>query len=119
MAHALFAMVGGESSLSAARYLMEKQRGEIGMLAVAVAEHATDDALAAEVLTDAGTELARLANAMTRRYGKRAIVVAGRASQLHPLIESAMCRAMPADAAIEFRQVQAHIAAAKMAARSG
>ena len=119
MARALFAIVGGKSSAFSARYLMEKARGESGMLARTVAEHASDDALAAEVLTDAGTELARLANAMSHRYGKRAIVVAGRASQLHPLIESAMRRAMPADAAIEFRQVQAHIAAAKMAARSG
>ena len=119
MAHALFAIIGGESSIFAARYLMEKERGEIGMLAIAVAEHATDDALATEVLTDAGTELARLANAMSHRYGKRAIVVAGRASQLHPLIELAMRRAMPANAEIEFRQVQAHIAAAKMAARFG
>ena len=119
MARALFAIVGGESSIFAARYLMEKQRGEIGMLAVAVAEHASNDALAAEILTDAGTELARLANAMTHRYGKRAVVVAGRASQLHPLIEAALRRAMPADAVIEFRQVQAHIAAAKMAARLG
>lgn len=117
MARALFAIVGGELSVASARYLMEKTRGEIGMLAIAVAEHATDDALAAEVLTDAGTELARLANAMVRRYGDRKIVVAGRASQLHPLIESAMRRAMAAGASIELRQVQAHIAAAKIAAR--
>ena len=75
--------------------------GEIGILAVAVAEHATDDALAAEVLIDAGVELARLANAITHRYGKRFIVVTGRAPQLHPLIEVAM----PADAVIKFRQM--------------
>ncbi len=116
MARALFAIVGGDSSIFSARFLMEKERGEIGMLALVVAEHAHEDALAAEILHDAGIELARLANAMTRRYGQRRIVVAGRASQLHPLIESAMRRAMPVDAAIEFRQVQAHIAAARLAA---
>ena len=117
MARALFAIVGGDSSIFSARYLMEKERGEIGMLAVVVADHAMDNALAAEILSDAGVELARLGNAMTRRYGERRIVVSGRASKLHPLIESVMRRSMPADAAIEFQQVQAHIAAARIAAK--
>ena len=117
MACALFAIVGGDSSIFSVRFLMEKERGEIGMLAVVVAHHAHEDALAAAILSDAGLELARLANAMTRRYGERRIVVAGRASQLHPLIESAMRRANSAAAEIEFQQVQAHIAAAKIAAK--
>ena len=117
MACALFAIVGGDSSIFSARYLMDNERGEIGMLALVVAEHAHDDALAAEILRDAGTELARLANSMTRRYGERRIVVAGRATQLHPMIELAMRRALPVDAAIEFQKVQAHIAAAKIAAK--
>ncbi len=117
MACALFAIVGGDSSIFSARFLMEKARGDIGMLAVVVAHHAHEDALAAEILSDAGLELARLANAMTQRYGERRIVVAGRASQLHPLIESAMRRGLPADAKIEFGQVQAHIAGAKIAAK--
>ncbi len=116
MARALFAMVGGDSSIFSARFLMEKERGEIGMLALVVAEHAHADALAAEILRDAGNELARLASAMLRRYGERRVVVAGRASQLHPLIESAMRRAIATDAGIEFRQVLAHIAAARLAA---
>ena len=115
MARALFATVGGDTSIFAARYLMEKTRGEIGMLARVVAEHAANDALAAEILSDAGVELARLANSLAHRYGERRVVVAGRAAQLHPLIESAMRRAMPRDAVVEFRQVHAHIAAARMA----
>jgi glucosamine kinase len=117
MAQALFAIVGGDSSIFSARYLMEKERGEIGMLALVVAANAHEDVMAAEILSDAGAELARLANAMTRQYGERKVAVAGRASQLHPLIESTMRRAMPATAAIEFRQVHAHRAAARMAAR--
>lgn len=116
MARALFELVGGDSSIFSARFLMEKERGVVGMLALVVAEHAHEDALAAEILSDAGVELARLANAMTRRYGERKIVVAGRASQLHSIIESAMRRVMSAEAVIEFRQVQAHVAAAKIAA---
>ena len=118
MACALFAIVGGDSSIFSVRFLMEKERGEIGMLAVVVAHHAHEDALAAAILSDAGLELARLANAMTRRYGERRIVVAGRASQLHPLIESAMRRANLAAAEIAFQQVQAHIAGAKIAAKA-
>jgi glucosamine kinase len=117
MAAALFATVGGDSSIYSARYLMEKSRGDVGMLAVIVAAHADDDALAAEIMNDAGVELARLANAMLRRHGERKIVVTGRASRLHPLIELAMRRAMGTDAIIEFRQVQAHIAAAHLAAQ--
>ena len=116
MAHALFARVGGDSSIFSARFLMEQERGAVGMLARVVAAHAHDDALAAEILCDAGLELARLAAAMTGRYGKRKIVVAGRASQLHACIESAMRGALPADALIEFQQVHAHLAAARMAA---
>ncbi len=116
MAQALFKQVGVESSIFSARFLMEQERGAVGMLARVVAAHAHDDALAAEILCDAGLELARLASAMTARYGKRKIVVAGRASQLHASIESAMRGTLPADALIEFRQVQAHLAAARMAA---
>ncbi len=116
MAHALLARVGGESSIFSARFLMGHERGAVGMLALVVAAHAHHDALAVEILCDAGMELARLAAAMTGRYGRRKIVVAGRASQLHPSIESAMRGALPADAFIEFRQVHAHVAAASLAA---
>ncbi len=116
MARALFVAVGGDSSIFSARFLMDKERGEIGMLARVVAEHADDDALALEILRDAGVELARLANAMLQRYGERRVVVAGRASQLHSLIESSMRQAMAVDATVAFRQVQAHIAAARLAA---
>ena len=118
MARALFEKVGGDSSIFSARYLMEKTRGEVGLLALAVAQHADADALAAEILCDAGAELARLANAMLGRYGERRVVVAGRASQLHPLIESSLRKVMPTHVAIEFRQVSAHAAAARIAVKA-
>ncbi len=117
MACALFAAVGGDSSIFSARFLMEKERGEIGMLARVVAQHAHEDALALEILRDAGLELARLAHAMTQRYGERRIVVAGRASLLHPVIESVMRQAIPGAVKLEFLQVQAHVAAARIAAK--
>lgn len=115
MARALFTAVGGDASIFSVRYLMERERGVVGLLALVVAKHADDDALAAEILSDAGVELARLASAMALRYGQRKIVVTGRASTLHPLIESAMRRSMPSGAPIEFRQVEAHVAAARLA----
>ncbi len=116
MARSLFAAVGGDSSSLSARYLTENSRGDVGKLALLVAKHVHEDALSWEVLSDAGVELARLAHAMTGRYGQRKIIVAGRASQLHPVIESAMRQAMPTNAFIEFRQVKGHVAAARMAA---
>jgi glucosamine kinase len=117
MAQALFAQVGGDSSIFSARFLMEQTRGAVGMLALHVAAHANVDPLAAAILNDAGLELARLAQAMTLRYGVRKIVVAGRASVLHPGIEAAMRQALPVATAIEFKQVQGHVAAAKLAAQ--
>jgi glucosamine kinase len=116
MACAVLAAVGGSASIFSSRYLRDTGRGAVGLLALNVAEHAHHDALAQEILADAGVELARLANAMLRRYGPRRLVVTGRAATLHPMIETAMRAAMPLAAAVEFERVQAHVAAARMAA---
>lgn len=121
LAHRLFPIVGGDSSIHAARFLMERDRGEIGMLAVEVAACAGSDAepgadeIASAIMTDAGVELARLANAMIARYGSRPIVVAGRAAQLHGLIEAGMRSKTAAGAPLVFRNVESHRAAAAMA----
>ncbi len=115
LARILFEKVGGDSSIYAARFLVDRDRGEVGLLAINVAQCGDSDPLAAEVLADAGTELARLANALSLRYGKRKIVSGGRAAHLHPLIESAMRSNLPAESPIEFRSLDAHIAAARLA----
>ena len=117
LARSLFAKVGGDSSIYATRFLVERDRGEIGLLAIQVAQCAENDALAATLLTDAGAELARLANAMTRRFGERNVVVGGRAAHLHPLIEGAMRAKLETSAVAEFRSIDAHGAAARMALR--
>ena len=117
LARSLFAKVGGDSSIYATRFLVERDRGEIGLLAIQVAQCAENDALAATLLTDAGAELARLANAMTRRFGERNVVVGGRAAHLHPLIEGAMRAKLETFAVMEFRSIDAHGAAARMALR--
>ena len=115
LARSLFDQVGGDSSIYAARFLMERDRGEIGMLAIVVAQFADIDPLASEILGDAGSELARLASALSHRYGTRKIVTGGRAAHLHPSIEVAMRRRLPDDSLIEFRSLDAHTAAARLA----
>lgn len=121
LARRLFPIVGGDSSINAARFLMERDRGDIGMLAIAVAACAgsdTDadtDEIASAIMIDAGAELARLANAMLARYGLRPIVVAGRAAQLHRLIEVGMRSHIAVEAQLTFRHLESHRAAAAMA----
>lgn len=116
MADALFTKVGGDSSIFSARYLTERSRGEVGALAMIVAACADADALALQILCDAGAELGRLGNAMTLRYGARPIVLSGRCATLHPCIEEHMRLVLPPGAKMEMRQVEAHIAAAQRAA---
>lgn len=115
LAQRLFAAVGGETSIHAARFLMERDRGEVGCLALHLAECASGDELAREILGDAGVELARLANAMRRRYGPRPIVFAGRAALLHPLIAQAAQAQLAGDVAASWRTLAPHAAAAKCA----
>ena len=115
LARSLFAKVGGDSSIYSARFLAERDRGEVGLLAINVAQCADSDPLAAEILAEAGSELARLADAMLHRYGRRKIVAGGRAAHLHPFIESAMRRHLATDSLVEFQSLDAHMAAARLA----
>ncbi len=115
LARRLFAIVGGDSSIFAARFLMERDRGEIGMLAVEVAACVETDEMASAIMADAGEELARLANAMVARYGPRPVVVAGRAAQLHSRIEAGMQGQLAAATPLTFRNVDSCAAAAAMA----
>ncbi len=115
LARLLFEKVGGESSVYSSRFLIERDRGEVGLLARHVAASAATDPLASELLTEAGIELARLANAMQRRFGQRKIVVGGRAAQLHPSIEAALRHHVTMPASIEFRELYSHSAAARLA----
>ena len=115
LARSLFEKVGGDSSIYAARFLAEHDRGEVGLLAIEVAQCADIDSMAAEILTDAGTELVRLANAMLHRYGSRKIAVGGRVAYLHPSIEAAMRHSLPKDITMKFQTLDAHHAAARLA----
>jgi len=84
---------------------------------MAVAAAADRDPVAAGILRGAGQELARLALALTARYGPRPVAVSGRAAELHPLIALAMRAALPGMTLTQ-APGQAHYAAARMALAS-
>ena len=116
MAHAVFDHVGGSDWAFSRSFIYTRERGEIGKLALAVAASAGKDPAADRILEEAGRELARLALAMTRRFGPRPVALAGRASELHPLIEQAMRAALAPDTTLTLTGSQAHFAAARLAA---
>ncbi|HZX25749.1 MAG TPA: BadF/BadG/BcrA/BcrD ATPase family protein [Telluria sp.] len=118
MARAVFEHVGGSDWSFSRQFIYGSERGEIGKLALAVAATADRDPEAAAVLRAAGTELARLARALTGRFGPRPVVLSGRAAQLHPLIFEAMRAALPPAAALRLETTRPHYAAARSAASS-
>jgi N-acetylglucosamine kinase-like BadF-type ATPase len=118
MATALFEAIGGSDWKHSREFIHARDRGEIGRLALVVAQAAGEDGMARDILAAAGRELARLALAMERRFGSRPIALAGRASQLHPLIGEAMRGALAPGATLALRESRPHRAAAAIAARA-
>lgn len=118
MAEAVFAQLGGSDWSLSRAFMYGQDRGAIGRLALAVAASADADPLALDILQRAGQELARLALALTARYGPRPVVLAGRAAQLHPVIAAAMRAALPVSLMMEQKVARPHEAAAKLAART-
>jgi N-acetylglucosamine kinase-like BadF-type ATPase len=116
MARAVFARIGGSDWSASRAFFYGKERGEIGRLALAVAEAANDDPVAMLLLKQAGEELARLAGALIARFGDRPVALCGRAMLLHPVIEQSVRAALPG-AKIQLRVAAAHHAAAHIAAR--
>jgi glucosamine kinase len=117
MACAVFEHIGGSDWSLSRHFIYGQERGEVGKLALAVAASAEADPVAARILTEAGQELARLALALAARFGPRPVVLAGRASELHPLILASMRAALPIATSLTQTVSQAHIAAARIAAR--
>jgi glucosamine kinase len=121
MARAVFNEIGDSDWLTTRQFVYangsETNRGDIGKLALAVAQSAQDDARAMQILANAGTELARLANAMIGRYGPRPVALAGRAAILHPIIEATFRQSVPANIPIQRSDGAAHVAAARIAVK--
>ena len=119
MAVEMFARIGGSDWAASRDFIYGgSSRGDVGKLAIAVADAAQTDPAAMAILQAAGAELARLARAMTGRFGVRPIALAGRAIELHSAIEQS-CRAnLPVDVDLKLVVSQAHYAAARIAAKS-
>jgi N-acetylglucosamine kinase-like BadF-type ATPase len=116
MAVAVFEQIGGSDWDRSRSFIYGQDRGAVGKLALAVAASAADPAAYA-ILQEAGRELARLARAMVARHGPRPVVLAGRASTLHPVIAETMRANLPDALALRQHVPQAHLAAARIAAR--
>lgn len=85
LAKAMFAAMGGNDWNHTRQFIYTKQRGDIGRLAMHLSSCVECDPIARQVIEDAGRELARLILVHIRRHGIKPVVVAGRASQIHPL----------------------------------
>lgn len=118
MAREIFSRLGGGDWAQTREALYGGDRGDIGRLALAVAATAGEDPAARAILEAAGRELARLANALVRRYGPRPIALTGRAVELHPIIGEVVRASLAPGTPLEIRGSEAHFAAARLAARS-
>ena len=117
MARAVFEHVGGSDWSYSRQFIYGQERGEVGKLALAVAATGEQDPAAAAILQEAGRELARLAQALIRRFGPRPVVLSGRAAELHPSIAAAMRAALAPGTRVTQTATRAHHAAARLAAR--
>ena len=96
LADELFTAIGGSDWDATRAYIYGSDRGRIGALAQAVARAATKgDALALDILTQAGTELARLGQALVARAGHLPIGYVGGIIDLHPQIRLSLADALP------------------------
>lgn len=118
LAKEIFAVVGGADWADSRRFVYGADRGEFGMLALAVARTADADPAARAILSAAGVELARLARALEGRFGPRPVAVAGRVTELHSRIAQAMREALPPGTDLRVCVSRGHHAAARLAARA-
>lgn len=118
MAIELFDRLGGSDWAKSREFVYQRERGEIGTLALAIAATADRDPAALRILQRAGAELARLGNAMISRFGPRPMALAGRVVHMHPVIEQTMRAGLPSRVELNVRTSDAHIAAARIAARA-
>ncbi len=117
LAQRLFERIGGSDWSATRAFVYAASRGQLGELALAVADAAhAGDAQALALLGQAGDELARLARALIGRHGAKPVMLAGRALALHPVIE-ARIRAGLADVQVQApAELHAHRRAAEIAA---
>lgn len=92
-------------------------RGRMGSLAQAVGEAAKgDDRVALRILREAGEELARLANCLTRRIGPRPVALVGSSTRLHPILANAFGQDLSAPVEFINTDLDAALTASRLAA---
>ncbi len=117
MAVAIFERIGGSDWSFSRQFFYTSDRGGVGQVATAVASTVDSDRFARAIIAQAGVELARLGNALIRRFGLRPLALAGGAARMHPLIEATLREHLPKDAELTVRVAEAHLAASRIAAR--
>ncbi len=117
----LFERIGGSDWPVTRSWVYGASRGQLGELALAVAQAAHDgDGQALAILAAAGGELARLGRALIGRHGLKPVMLAGRAFRLHPVIEARLRESLLEVQVQSPIELHAHRRAAQMAAgRSG
>jgi N-acetylglucosamine kinase-like BadF-type ATPase len=118
LARALFERIGGSDWAATRQWVYGSAagaRGEVGRLALAVAQAAQEDPAARGILEAAGRELARPVLALFRRLGPRPVAQAGRVFDLHPLVEQSLVAALPARTPVQRLATPAHHTAARLA----
>ena len=117
MAKAVFEQIGGHDWNRSRDFIYQSARGDVGLLAIAVASAANTDSIALNILSAAGSELARLAQAMCVRFGQKPIALSGRVQDLHPIIRLSMEQNLPAGNHLLLCKNVAHHGAARIAAK--
>ena len=117
MALSVFAHVGGSTWARSRDFIYQSSRGEVGTLAMAVAATVDTDPVAQRILSQAGVELAQLGMTLTRRFGPKPMVLAGRTLDLHAAIEQAVRATLPHDMPVRRATLYPHRAAARLASR--
>jgi glucosamine kinase len=118
LATEIFRLIGGSEWADTRRYVYEGTRGDVGVLALAVAQTADRDPVSREILRMAGNELARMGRVMTERFGPRPIALTGRAAEMHKDIAARMRELLPPATQLQLRPCRGHHAAAHLAMRA-
>ncbi len=115
LAQALFSRVGGSDWASTRQWVAQATRGQMGQLALQVAAAAQTDEAALDLLTEAGRELARLAQAMLLREGAQPVALAGRVFALHPEVQRSLTVELPLGLSVQTLEEAPHHGAARLA----
>jgi len=118
LGHALAQALGGASWDAVRTHVYGGDRGSLGLLARAVATVGdAGDTTAAEIFTQAGEELARLALALRARVGAKPVALCGRAATLSPLIAQRFQALVAPPIALDETQVDVPGCAANLACK--